>query len=72
MSVYADPTIRGKGARARLKDIKRSEAIERQAANIARGTDRRTGRPYAFADVAQFERRPVVATPVQPMGGETP
>lgn len=51
------PAIRGKGARARLKEHKRWEAIERQEAAIARATDRRTGRPYAFADVDEFEKR---------------
>lgn len=57
MSVYADPTIRGKGARDRLKERKRNEAIARQAASIARGTDRRTGEPYVFAPLDKFEKR---------------
>jgi hypothetical protein len=58
VSVYADPAIRGKGARARLKDLKRGRAIARQEANIKRGTDRRTGEPYAFAPIAKFQPKP--------------
>lgn len=54
MSVYVERMITGKGARARLKKLKRWEAVQRQEAAIERGYDRRTGRSYAFADVDEF------------------